>query len=164
MKPEQEAIYNKLPTHIILRAGLDKWCKDDEYAAALSGGEPLWTTVWLKVDDYLIGQCIGTEYAARRPIPAYIREAQAWWILFNKLAAVDPDAKGGLMLICRYNHLRNRIVLDTISAVYTRGMRKFANESAVEDAIPILGGEEKIIEMLSAGPGVYEKWLMEEEK
>jgi hypothetical protein len=157
MTPEQKAIYDKLPEYIMLKAGVDRWRENDEYA--IMSGKKLH---WLKIDNDSLGEYVDIEYEdiARRPIPSHIREAQAWWILYNQLATVDPYSREGVIFAFIISpNTPNRFFLEVIKSRSLRGIRKFPNEEAAKNAIPILGGEGKISEMFSTGSGVFEKWL-----
>jgi hypothetical protein len=156
MTPEQKAIYDKLPEYIMLKAEVDKWRENDEYVVPISGGD----LSWIKIDSHLIGKSIEIYYTSRRPIPSEIREAQAWWILYNQLATVNPYSREGVIFAFIISpNTPNRFFLEVIKSRSLRGIRKFPNEEAAKNAIPILGGEGKISEMFSTGSGVFEKWL-----
>jgi hypothetical protein len=155
MTPEQQAIYDKLPTHILLTPGVDKWRKGDEMFY------DDWYPIEIETDGEWYGKKIGKLITARRPIPAPIREAQAWWTLYNRLATVVPDSRDGVIYAFVISTPK-RYFLEVIKSRSLRGIRKFASEEAAKNAIPVLGGEDKISEMFSVGPGVFEQWLQDE--
>jgi hypothetical protein len=152
MTPEIKAVYEKLPTHVLLIPEVDKWRDGDEW---FSNGWRDFSENDVKYFPYKL--------AIRRPIPAHIREAQAWWIVYNQLATVDPYSREGVIFAFVISpNTPNRFFLEVIKSRSLRGIRKFPNEEAAKNAISILGGEEKISEMFSKGQGLYEEWLMVE--
>lgn len=59
-----------IPTHIMLRPGIDKWQEGDEDNVGL--GKPR----WVDIAEYLYGKNIG-DRVGRRPIPESVRKAMA---------------------------------------------------------------------------------------
>jgi len=138
---------NRIPTHIMLVPKIHKYQEGDEWI----GGD----LNWCKIKAIRIGEIIGhlildsiDAPIVRRPIPQHIRENAAWWALYNKLATKfitgfvfvsqpTPSYPGGRTFYAANTNVP--------------GIKKFASIELSEKAIPILGGEETIIKLLSDG-------------
>ena len=135
-----QQIKDSLPKYRYLTPGVDVWREGDEYFSKYDGD-------WIKAVHMStkilceMGTLVSYR-AVRRPIPDEVLENQAFWVLYNKLATVDPN----LSLVTLKNDKPEEY------AVWSKFPAK---------AIPLLGGEQNIIKQLSAGD-LYNKWLGEQ--
>lgn len=155
MKPTTLAeALSMVPTHWPLTPGVDVWQDGDEFFDIV---DLQWDTI---APPQYTQKVNGI--AARRPIPQDVRESAAWWLLYNTLATVDP--------IPRFDQLLARFIITTYGddiielnvepEAEFSGMRGFDGESKVYASIKALGGEQRIIKELSAGPDPLGRWIL----
>lgn len=164
MKPTTlEEALAMVPTHWMLSSRRDKWQKGDQYFAHNLPFDDS-DDNWVDVGPYHIEsiEVVMPDELGRRPIPQDVRESAAWWLLYNTLATVDP--------IPRFDQLLARFIITTYGddiielnvepEAEFSGMRGFDGESKVYASIKALGGEQRIIKELSAGPDSLGRWIL----
>lgn len=159
MKPTTLAeALSVVPTHWLLIPGVDVPRKGGDEIRVESRRE------WLPVEDMLWDFERAYEHGviARRSIPQDVRESAAWWLLYNTLAEVDPipkfDQLMARFIITMYGDDDNHLDIEPEAEV--SGMRSFNGESKAFAAIKALGGEQRIIKELSAGPDPLGRWVL----
>lgn len=165
-----EEALSMVPTHWPLSSRRDKWQKGDQYFAHNLPFDDS-DDNWVDVGPYHIEsiEVVMPDELGRRPIPQDVRESAAWWLLYNSLAKVDPDAYGTLLV---YNEEHEYIdVLHGAEKIKvksgitykgcreTNGLRKFATVREAIDAVHKLGGVERIKKELSAGADPLGRWV-----
>jgi len=151
-----EKIRAALPTHIMLTPGVHRWRDgDEEYIDSEEN--------FMGIDPHCAG-CIVDHEGGRRPIPQYILDNQAFWVLFDKLADRSPQSLGGVALELERglrDYQNVRVLIHNVRGLFFGHTRRFSTENAAYEAMENLGGARKIIENLSIGR-LYDKWLLEQ--
>lgn len=148
-----------VPTHWPLTPGMDVWQDGDRIAEVGNigqGREIFWDLVRPEEFGKLVPEC-----DARRPIPQDVRESAAWWLLYNTLATINLPSFDQLyaqFIITKYGNDDLQLDVEPDSAI--NGMRSFNGESKAFAAIKALGGEQRIIKELSAGPDPLGRWIL----
>lgn len=158
-----QQIRDSLPKYRYLTPGVDMWREEDEvlYYWFDNSIEEI-ANKWLKADYLVFGKVLRSSQG-RRPIPDEVLDNQAFWVLYNKLATVDPipqfDQAFSQFIITLIGE--DEKFLDVEEEAQFNGMRGFNGSSMAYSAIPLLGGEQNIIKHLSAGD-LYSKWLSDQ--
>lgn len=157
MKPTTlEESLSMVPTHWPLMPGMDLYKANDEFRA--------YDSVWRKIPPIRVGAAIesGDFYYGdiRRLIPQDVRESAAWWLLYNTLAEVVPASRElGVTFYIAVDALgREKLIVTREHA--DLNTRRFTDRLAANDATLILGGEQRIIKELSAGPDPLGRWIL----
>ncbi len=149
-----EKIRAALPTHIMLTPGVHKLKVGDEegYEDRIEERD-----YWARIHDSLAGLPVNTELI-RRPIPAHILDNQAWWVLYDKLAELQPFELGVEPYINSYG-------LAFASWDNCHGIKKFKSIRGESDharaCVAKLGGDDLFVKMFKEGR-LYDKWLLEQ--
>lgn len=135
MKPTTlEQALKLVPEYVLLRPGVDVWRDGDEkYWDEMGWAEPQpLTIIGKKVQD-----------VGRRPIPAEVREAMAWWIIFT--AELDRRTIPLYRIMSFYDELKSNLLRLEEQMNYCVEVEEF-------------GGIEAMAEYLE-NPNPFESWL-----
>ena len=152
-----------IPTHIMLRPGIDKWQAGDEF---LMTHDQYLKNSWEKAFAFM--KTVMPEEIGRRAIPESVRQAMAWWHTLWDICQTRISYGVLTPILEDYDWYRDKINEYRIKYGYPQ-------EAAVEEArqhleslwknfdekeIELLGGYDEILKNLHEGSNAFHRWLL----